>query len=120
MLKIECAGLTLLEGKELEAYLKTQKGVSEVWLELDWSELHTRSVQPNIPNFHLLFEVAGGIASGELVAAAGKAAAAEFGKDIYKALKEWMGRYSDKGVVPVEVKLYGADGKLIDTIRKTR
>lgn len=44
--------------------------------------------------------------------AARKSAAAEFGKDIYYALKAWMERYSDKSIVPVQTKLYGADGKL--------
>jgi hypothetical protein len=31
-----------------------------------------------------------------------------------------MGRFSDKSVAPVEVKPYGADGRLIDKIEKTR
>jgi predicted nucleic acid-binding protein len=31
-----------------------------------------------------------------------------------------MGRFSEKSAVSVEVKLYGADGRLIDKIEKTR
>ena len=47
-------------------------------------------------------------------------AAGELGKDIYKAVRGWMERFSDRDIAPVEVKLYGADGRLIDKIEKTR
>lgn len=115
MVKIECTGLTLSEGRELSTYLESRNGVSEVRLDIDLRGMQTRSPQMSIPHFHLLVHIAeGGI--GAIAAGA----AGDIGKDIYKAIKGWMARFSDKSVVPVEVKLYGADGRLIDKIEKTR
>ena len=115
MLKIDCTGLTLREGRELETYLKAVNGVSEVRLKLDLTGMQTRSPQMSIPHFHLLVHIAEGGIGAVAVGAAG-----DIGKDVYKAVKGWMARFSEKSVVPVEVKLYGADGKLIDKIEKTR
>jgi hypothetical protein len=124
MLKIDCTGLTLREGKELATFLKAMNGVGEVRLDLDLTGMQYRSgPMAFIPHFYLLVRMAeagGAIAGGGLVVAAGKGAAEELGKDIYKALKEWMGRFSDRSIAPVEVKLYGPDGRLIEKIEKTR
>jgi hypothetical protein len=90
MVKIDCMGLTLREGRELEACLTATNGVSEVRLKLDLTGMQTRSPQMSIPHFHLLVHLAEG---GVGAIAAG--AAGDIGKDIYKAVKEWMGRFSD-------------------------
>jgi hypothetical protein len=69
----------------------------------------------SILHFYLLVHIAeGGIGAIAAVTAG------DMGKDIYKAVKGWMGRFTNKSVVPVEVKLYGADGRLINKIEKTR
>lgn len=123
MLRIDCTGLTLTEGRELSTYLELINDVSKVAIDLDLGEMQTRSIQNTIPHFHLLVHTAlvgGSIAGGGLVVAAGKGAAEELGKDVYKAVKTWMGRFTDKSVASVEVKLYGADGKLIETLNKRR
>ena len=117
MLKIDCTGLTIHEGRELATYLQSRNGVSKVRLDIDvdLTGMQTRSVQMSIQHFYLLIYIAeGGIGA----VAAG--AAGDIGKDIYKAIKGWMARFSDKTPVSVEVKLYGADGRLIDKIEKTR
>ena len=115
MVKIDCTGLTLREGKELATYLKAMSGVSEVRLDIDLTGMQTRSIQMSIPHFYLLVHIAEGGAGATALGAAG-----ELGKDIYKAIRGWMERFSDRGIAPVEVKLYGADGRLIDKIEKTR
>jgi hypothetical protein len=117
MLKIDCTGLTIRESRELATYLQSRNGVSKVRLDIDvdLTGMQTRSVQMSIPHFYLLVHVAEG---GVGVIAAG--AAGDIGKDIYKAVKEWTERFSDKSDAPVEVKLNGADGRLIDKIEKTR
>jgi hypothetical protein len=117
MLKIDCTGLTHREGRELETYLQAVNGVSKVQLDLDLdlTGMQTRSIQMSILHFYLLVHIAeGGI--GAIAAGA----AGDIGKDIYKAVKGWMARFSDKSDAPVEVKLYGADGRLISEIEKTR
>jgi hypothetical protein len=115
MLKIDCTGLTIREGRELATYLQSRNGVSKVRLDIDvdLTGMQTRSVQMSIPHFYLLVQIAG-------VGAIAAGATGDTGKEIYEAVKGWMERFSEKSTVSVDVKLYGADGKLIDKIEKTR
>ena len=99
-------GLTIREGRELATYLESKHGVSEVLLDHDLTDMQTRC------HFDLLVHLAeGGIRAIR---------AGDTQKNIYKAVKGWMGRFSNKGVVAVEVKLYGPDGKFVEKITKTR
>jgi hypothetical protein len=70
--------------------------VSEVRLDIDvdLTGMQTRSVQMSISHFLLLVHIAEG---GVGAIAAG--AAGDIGKDAYKAVKGWMGRFSEKSVV---------------------
>jgi len=114
MVKIDCMGLTIREGRELATYLQSRNGVSQVRLDLDLdlTGMQSRSIQMSILHFYLLVHIAsGGI---------GARAAGDIGKDIYKAVEGWMQRFSDKSVVTVGMKLYGTDGRLIGEIEKTR
>jgi hypothetical protein len=119
VLKVECKGLSVKEGRELQALLTSKSGVEEIRFEIDVSDIQYRSmpsVTMSVPHFWLVVQIAGGI----VVGTAGKAAAEEFGKDAYEAIKDWMNRFTDKSEVEVSVKLYGADGRLIEKIEKTR
>ncbi len=119
MFKVECTGLSVKEGRELQALLKAKNGVEEIRFEIDVSGIQYRSMPSgtmSIPHFWLVVQIAGAVVVGN----AGKSAAEEFGKDAYRAIKDWMNRFTDKSDVEVSVKLYGADGRLIEKIEKTR
>lgn len=121
MLRIECTGLTLREGKELEERVRQVPGVGGIELDLNIKGVpQTRSVQAAIPHFYLFIRAAAVGFGGGVALVAGKTVTQELTKDIYKALKQWMTRFSDKSVVEVEVKLYGPDNRLIGNSKKTR
>jgi hypothetical protein len=106
MLMIDCTGLTIREGRELATYLESKHGVSEVLLDYGLTGSQTRS------HFYLLVHLAedgiGAIRAGDTQ------------KNIYKAVKVWMGQFSNKSAVAVEVKLYGPDRRFVEKITKTR
>jgi hypothetical protein len=62
MLKIDCTGLTIREGRELATYLEAMNAVSEVRLDIDvdLTGMQTRSVQMSISHFLLLVHIAEG------------------------------------------------------------
>ena len=121
MLRIECTGLTPREGKELAEHLRQVSGVDDIQLDLNLKGvMQTRSVQASMPQFYLLVRAAAAGAGAGVAIVAGKTFTEELSKDIYKAIKQWMTRFTDMSVVEVEVKLYGPDDRLIDKSKKTR
>ena len=88
--------------------------MSKVRLHFDLTEIQTRSVRNAIQHFHLLVHLAEG---GAVAIAAG---AGVIGADVYRAEKGGMAQFTDSSEVAVQLKLYGADGRLIEKIEKTR
>ena len=120
MLKIECEGLTFAEVKELQRCLRTHESVESVQLDLKLEGIQRRSgfggVAPE--QVWLIVKVAATSgAVGVTVGSAVKGVAEEAGKDLYKLIKEWFGK---KGNPEGQVTLYGADGRLIEKIRRGR
>ena len=126
MLKIECSGLTLQEGKELEAALKDLNCVGEIKREIELPKYENRSglgfMLP--PHFWLLIGTVGGGAATIAYASAkefAKAVSKEVGEEVGKAIKAYVERrYSGKSASEVKVTLYDADGNLIREFRKKR
>ncbi len=120
MLKIECEGLTFAEVKELQHCLKTHESVESVQLDLKMEGIQRRSgfggAAPE--QVWLIVKVAAtsGAVAG-IVGTALKGAAEEAGKDLYKVIREWLNK---KGNPEGQATLYGADGRLIEKIRRGR
>jgi hypothetical protein len=120
MLRIECTGLTLREGQQFAEYLRQASPV-EVQLDLNLKgTMHTRRAQASLPHFYLFVRAASMGIGGGIALLAGKTVTEELTKDIYRAIKSWMSRFSGKSSVEVEVKLYGPDDRLIDISKQTR
>lgn len=99
LVEIDCTGLTLRDGRELATYLESRNSVGEVGLDIDLKGIHSRSPRVPISRFLLLVHMAE-VGRGAAV----PRAAREFQQDMDRAVEEWMGRFSNRSVAPVNVK----------------
>ena len=111
-LRIECIGLTMKEGRELATFIELLNGVNRVAFDIDTREKQNLTVHNGIPHFHLLVHLSEG-ATGTVYHLHGIST-----DDLYGAVRSWIERLNGKRDAPFQLKLYGADGKLVEALNK--